>query len=96
MESTSGGVSVHPSSESSLVVEVKQGQHLDPVLMDLKDLVLMKMNEFFTLGGDGILTYQDRLCVPDVDDLQTRIIAEAHGSRYSIHPGSTKIYHDLN
>ena len=35
VDSTSGGVSVHPSSESSLVVEVKQGQHLDPVLMHL-------------------------------------------------------------
>ena len=40
--STSGDVSVHPSSESSLVVEVKKGQHLDPV---------------FTLGGDDILRY---------------------------------------
>ena len=35
MESTSGGVSVYPSSESFLVVEVKKGQHLDPVLMEL-------------------------------------------------------------
>ena len=53
------------------------------------------MNESFILGGDGILRYQDRLCVSDVDDLRTRIVAQAHGSRYSIHPGSTKIYHDL-
>ena len=37
VDSTSGGVSVHPSSESSLVVEVKKGQHLDLVLMELKD-----------------------------------------------------------
>ncbi|XP_069143352.1 uncharacterized protein [Solanum lycopersicum] len=53
------------------------------------------MNQSFILGGDGILRYQDMLCVPDVDDLRTRIVAQAHGSRYSIHPGSTKIYHDL-
>ena len=31
VDSTSGGVSVHPSSESSLIVEVKKGQHLDLV-----------------------------------------------------------------
>ena len=43
VDSTSGGVSVHPSSESSLVVEVKQGQHLDPVLMQMKDSVLVKI-----------------------------------------------------
>ncbi|XP_069151999.1 uncharacterized protein [Solanum lycopersicum] len=81
-----GGDLVHPSSESSLVVDVKQGQHLDPVLMELKESVVIEMNDSFALGGDGILRYQHRLCVPDGDDLRTRIIAEAHGSRYSIHP----------
>ena len=95
VESTSGGVSVHPSSESSLVVEVKKGQHLDPMLMELKDSVLIKMNESFALGCDGILRYQDRLCVPDVADLRTTIVAEAHGSIYLIHLGSIKMYHDL-
>ncbi|XP_069150528.1 uncharacterized protein [Solanum lycopersicum] len=87
VDSTSGGVSVHPSFESSLIVEVKKGQHLDPVLMEMKDSVLLKMNESFALGDDGILRYQNRLCVPDVDDLRTKIVTEAHGSRYSIHPG---------
>ena len=53
------------------------------------------MNESFALGDDGILRYQNRLCVPDVDNLRTRIVAEDHSSRYSIHPGSTKMYHDL-
>ena len=33
VDSTSGDVSVHSSSESSLVVAVKEGQHLDLVLM---------------------------------------------------------------
>ena len=77
-----------------MVVEVKKGQHLDPVLMELKDSVLTKMNESFALGGDGILRYQDRLYVPDVDDLRTMIVPEVHGSTYSIHLGSTKMYHD--
>ena len=63
--------------------------------MELKVSVLVNLNESFALGNDGILRYQDRLCVPDMDNLQTRILAEAHGSKYSIHQGSTKIYHDL-
>ena len=42
-----------------------------------------------------MLKYQERLCVPDVDGLRVRILAEAHGSRYSIHPGLTKMYYDL-
>ena len=35
--STSWGASVHPIPESSLVVEVKKGQHLYHVSMELKD-----------------------------------------------------------
>ena len=54
--------------------------------------MFVKMNESFALGDDDILRYQDRLCVRDVDDFQTKIIAETHGSKYSIHLGSTKMY----
>ncbi|KAH0669343.1 hypothetical protein KY285_023504 [Solanum tuberosum] len=49
----------------------------------------------FEQGGDSVLRYQGRLCVPMVDGLQERIMEEAHNSRYSIHLSSTKIYRDL-
>ena len=51
--------------------------------------------EVFSQGGDGVLRYQGRLCVPGVGELRHHIIAEAHNSRYSIHPGATKMYRDL-
>lgn len=41
------------------------------------------------------MQYQGRLCVPNVDGLRERILTEAHVSRYTVHPGSTKMYHDL-
>ena len=63
--------------------------------MELKDLVLIKMNESSALGDNDILRYQDMLCVQNGDDLRTKIVAEAHGSRYLIYQGSTKMYHDL-
>ncbi|XP_070045393.1 uncharacterized protein [Nicotiana tomentosiformis] len=44
---------------------------------------------------DGTLRYQGRLCVPNVDGLRERNMTEAHTSRYSVHPGSTHMYHDL-
>ena len=31
----------------------------------------------------------------NVDDLRNQILEEAHGSWYSIHPGSANLYHDL-
>ena len=46
-------------------------------------------------GGDGVLRYQNRLCVLNVDYLRRKVLEEAHGSRYSIHPSSTKMYCDL-
>ena len=42
-----------------------------------------------------MLRYQGRLCVSDVDYLRYRILKEKHGSRYSIHPVSTRMYHNL-
>ena len=64
--------------------------------MELKESIMIKMNESFAFEGNVILRYQDSLCVLHVVDLRTKIVAEAHGSRNSIHPGSTKMYHDLN
>ena len=58
--------------------------------------MLVKMNETFSLGDYDILRFQERLCVRDVDDLQTKIIVETHGYKYSIHLGFTKMYHDHN
>ncbi|KAF3627278.1 hypothetical protein FXO38_28845 [Capsicum annuum] len=49
----------------------------------------------FEIGGDGILRYQGRLYVSNVDRLRKRILDEAYTSRYVVHPGSTKMYHDL-
>ena len=58
IDSTSGGFSVHPISESSLVAEVKKGWHLYPMFMEFKDSVQVHMNESFAVGGDSILRYQ--------------------------------------
>ena len=69
-DSPNCGFTVHHNSESSLVVEVKYKQRLDQSLMELKELVLCKLNKFFSIRGDGVLRYQGRLCVPNVDDLR--------------------------
>ncbi|WMV55157.1 hypothetical protein MTR67_048542, partial [Solanum verrucosum] len=44
---------------------------------------------------DGVLRYQGRLCVLNVDGLREQNLEEVHSSRYSIHPRATKMYHDL-
>ncbi|WMV24600.1 hypothetical protein MTR67_017985 [Solanum verrucosum] len=63
--------------------------------VELKEAVLKNSIQALSQGGDGALRYQGRLCVPNVDELREQILAEAHGSWYSIHQGATKIYCDL-
>jgi hypothetical protein len=41
------------------------------------------------------LWFKERLVAPKRESLKKKILDEAHTSRYSIHPGSTKMYHDL-
>ena len=65
---------VRHNSESSLVIDVKSNQHLDPLLMEFKDSVLIKNNKSFSYGKYGVLRYQRRLCVPDVDGLRDKIM----------------------
>jgi hypothetical protein len=45
--------------------------------------------------ADGTLWFKERLIAPRRKALKQKILDEAHTSRYSIHPGSIKMYHDL-
>jgi hypothetical protein len=45
--------------------------------------------------AEGTLWFKKRLVVPKEEALKKKILDEAHTLRYSIHPGSTKMYHDL-
>ncbi|WVZ75866.1 LOW QUALITY PROTEIN: hypothetical protein U9M48_023889 [Paspalum notatum var. saurae] len=49
----------------------------------------------FREDEQGTVWYKDRVCVPEVDIIRKLILSEAHDTTYSIHPGSTKMYHDL-
>ncbi|GJR50837.1 putative nucleotidyltransferase, ribonuclease H [Tanacetum coccineum] len=44
---------------------------------------------------DGSLYFMDRIWVPLVGDVRMIILNEAHKSKYSVHPGADKMYHDL-
>jgi hypothetical protein len=49
----------------------------------------------FCEDAEGTLWFKDRLVVLKKEALKKKILDEAHTSRYSIHPGSTKMYHDI-
>jgi hypothetical protein len=49
----------------------------------------------FRVDEEGALWFKDRLVVPKNHELRKKIFYEVHTSKYSIHPSSTKMYHDL-
>ena len=49
----------------------------------------------FNLNDEGILWISGRLYVSDVDNLREEILEEAHYAAYSVHHGSTKMYHNI-
>jgi hypothetical protein len=49
----------------------------------------------FRQDVDGVIWLKDRLVVPKNFELHRKIMHEAHCSRYSIHPGTNKMYQDL-
>nr|GEZ69172.1 zinc finger, CCHC-type, retrotransposon Gag domain protein [Tanacetum cinerariifolium] len=47
------------------------------------------------LDDDNVLWQGTRLCVPNDSSLREALLTEAHSSSFFVHPGSTKMYHDL-
>ena len=82
-------------AESSLLSYLKEKQDQEHIFLELKANVHKQKVIDFEQGGDGVLRYQGTFCVQRVDEIQERIMEESHSSRYSIHPGSTRRYHDM-
>lgn len=81
--------------QSSLVGEAKACQYDDSQLARLRDRVQSGGVKSFFTDGKGILHRHGRLCIPMVGEVKRLILEEAHSSRYSIHPGASKMYQEL-
>ena len=51
------GVTIHNGVKSSLVVEVKEKQNSDPILLKIKGAIHNQREEVFSQGVDGVLLY---------------------------------------
>ena len=72
-----------------------QKQPSDPKLQrTIKSLGTEKAKDFL-MGSDGVLRFRGRVCIPEDLELKGTILEEGHKSRFSMHPGMTKMYHDL-
>jgi hypothetical protein len=81
--------------DSTLEQDIRKGQLEDAKIQEIKELIKEEKAPGFSVDEQGTLRYKKRLCVPDVKEIKELILREAHDSTYSIHRGSTKMYHDL-
>ena len=91
----SGGLLAQFRVRSVLRDRIKAAQSRDPVLVELEENVRSGKFTDFTIDDEGILWISGRLYVPDVDNLREEIFKEVHFPAYSVHPGATKMYHNI-
>ncbi|WVZ76987.1 hypothetical protein U9M48_024892 [Paspalum notatum var. saurae] len=67
----------------------------DEKIQEIREQIKLGKAPHFREDEQGTVWYKNRIYVPDVDSIKKLILSEAHDTAYSIHPGSTKMYHDL-
>ncbi|KAJ9556102.1 hypothetical protein OSB04_010716 [Centaurea solstitialis] len=85
------GVIVQTSLKSQILEAQREALKAD----NLKKETLHQMEKEFEEKADGVRYFKNRIWIPKVDQLRTTIMDEAHQSKYSIHPGSDKMYKGL-
>jgi hypothetical protein len=81
--------------DSTLEQDIRKGQLEDAKIQEIKEQIKEDKAPGFSIDDQGTLWYTKRICVPEIKEIRESILREAHDSAYSIHPGSTKRYHDL-
>ncbi|GJS25792.1 retrotransposon protein, putative, ty3-gypsy subclass [Tanacetum coccineum] len=91
----SGGYWASMRIESNLMLQIKEAQRDDGELWAIVQNVEDGKHTEFSVDDDGVVWFEDRLCVPNDSGLREKVMTEAHSSLFTIHPGSTKMYRDL-
>jgi hypothetical protein len=81
--------------DCSLRSRIIELQKIDVGVFHIKWKMKEQETKHFQVDDKGILFFNDRLVVPKDKELRNQIMAEAHSSKLSIYPGSSKMYQDL-
>jgi hypothetical protein len=85
------------SIESPLHERIATAQLIDEEVQKIKQRLEERDPKFdcFRRDDKGIVWFGQRLVIPQDQNLRKEILDEAHLSKFTIHPGSTKMYRDL-
>jgi hypothetical protein len=85
----------HLKLESVLLQRIIDAQRNNEGMKHIHEKIEVGKTNCFRKDDQGIIWFNNRIFVPKNNEVCQQILDEAHLSRYSIHPGSTKMYHDL-
>jgi hypothetical protein len=81
--------------ESVLLQKIIDAQKNDKGMKHIHEKIEAGKANCFRKDDQGIVLFNNRIVVPKNEEVSQQILDEDHLSRYSIHPGSTKMYQDL-
>ena len=86
-------IAIEPTIQDSII----SAQLRDKSVKIIKQELARREEKYkcFHLDHEGVLWFDNRIVVPKDHQLRRQILDEAHLSKFSIHPGSTKMYQDL-
>jgi len=80
---------------SEFLSSIKEAKKADVKFVDLLVGGNPSEDNDFRIDEQGVLRFRGRICILDKDEIKKLILEESHRSSLSIHPGATKMYHDL-
>jgi hypothetical protein len=86
-------ITLTPILRAEIIAALKDDEGMDHIKRRMRDGDLKV--DCFCKDAEGTLWFQEMLIMPRGEALKKKILYEAHTSRYSIHLGSTKMYHDI-
>ncbi|KAJ9544987.1 hypothetical protein OSB04_024694 [Centaurea solstitialis] len=78
-----------------LKAEIKEWQEKASTEENLKSERMVGFLDSLVSDTEGLKCFGNRIWVPKLGDLRKKILTEAHKSKYAVHPGTNKMYHDL-
>ncbi|GJW82504.1 putative reverse transcriptase domain-containing protein [Tanacetum coccineum] len=85
----------HPGKANVVADALSRKERLKPRRENILVESLHGLDQQMEKKEDESLCFMDRISVPLVGGVRTVIKDEAHKSKYSVHPGADKMYHDL-
>jgi hypothetical protein len=95
LEMIQHGTSNHLKLESVILQRIIEAQKNDEGMKHIREKIRAGKANCFREDDQGVVWFNNRIVVLKNEGVCQQILDEAHLSRYSIHPRSTKMYHDL-